>query len=518
MQNRKQILVTGATGYIGGRLIPNLLDAGHHVRVMTRDNRHLQGRAWLDEVEIVEGDVLKPETLTNALAGIDSAYYLIHSMDDTGKFAERDHTAARNFAQAAQRSGTQQIIYLGGLGRSTDNLSPHLASRQQVGATLREFHPAVTEFRAAMVIGAGSLSFEIVRNLTERLPLMIAPRWLYTRSQPIAIRDVLSYLVAALDNPESYNKIIEIGGTSILTYHDMILAYAQARDLKRYVIPVPVLTPRLSSYWVHLVTPASASIVRPLVEGLRNEMIVTNLTASDVFPDIQPMDFEAALEEALEELDAHKVETTWTDSMAATWAQDEPYSFVEERGMLIERRVRNINAQPSEVYQAFTTLGGDSGWLYLNFLWHLRGWLDRVIGGPGYRRGRPQRGALRVGDALDFWRVEAVEPDHLLRLRGEMKLPGRAWLQFETEPAENGGSQLVQTAFFAPKGLFGYLYWYSIYFLHKRIFDGMVDKLMLRSEGKLDQVDDTRRLRVGIGLVLLVPVLLAAMFIRGTKK
>ncbi len=482
MTDTQNILVTGATGYIGGRLIHPLLDAGHHVRVMTRDKAHLRGRTWLADVEMGQGDVLDPDSLPAILDGVDVAYYLIHSMDDAGEFAERDHRAARNFAQAAARAGVRQIIYLGGLGHAPDGLSKHLSSRQQVGDTLREHHSGVTEFRAAMVVGSGSLSFEIVRNLTERLPVMIAPRWLYTRSQPIAIRDVLDYLTAAINRAGVAGQIVEIGGADVLAYRDMLMAYARARGLRRFIVPVPVLTPRLSSYWVHMVTPVSANLVRPLVEGLRNEMIVTHDTATKLFAEVRPMSFREALDEALDELDAQQVETSWTDSMAATWERDEPYTFVEERGMLIERRVRPVQASPADVFRAFTSLGGDTGWLYLNFLWRIRGWLDRVVGGPGYRRGRPQRETLRIGDAVDFWRVEAIEPEQLLRLRAEMKLPGKGWLQFEVETGEDGGCQLVQTAYFAPHGLAGYVYWYSVYILHKFIFDRMIDRVVALSE------------------------------------
>lgn len=473
-----QILVTGATGYIGGRLVLPLLKAGYHVRVMTRNISHLQGRSWIAAVESVQGDVLDIDSIRPALQGVDVAFYLIHSMGDTGEFAERDKRAAENFASVATQAGVKQIIYLGGLGSTTDSLSEHLSSRQKVGDILREHHEGVTEFRAAMVVGSGSLSFELIRNLTERLPIMIAPRWLYTRSQPIAISDVINYLVTSIEKTGSYGKIIEIGGSNILTYHEMILTYARSRNLKRYLVPVPVLTPRLSSYWVHMVTPVSANIVRPLVEGLRNEMIVTNTSAQELFPDVRPKDFTESLREALSELDAHQVETSWTDSMAATWAQDEPYTFVEERGMLIERRVRTIDTSPANVYKAFTSLGGKKGWLYLDFLWRLRGWMDRIVGGPGYRRGRPQRDTLRIGDAIDFWRIEAIEPNHLLLLRAEMKLPGKGWLQFEVDSNSDGKSRLVQTAYFAPKGLFGYLYWYSIFFVHKIIFDGIIDRLV----------------------------------------
>jgi uncharacterized protein YbjT (DUF2867 family) len=482
MNANQTVLVTGATGYIGGRLIRPLLKAGYRVRVVTRNLNHLQGRSWLSEVEAMQGNVLDAAGLRSILDGVDVAFYLIHSMGDTGAFVERDMLAAGNFAKAAADAGVRQIIYLGGLGQANDKLSRHLSSRQKVGEILRAHHSGVTEFRAAMVVGAGSLSFEIVRNLTERLPIMIAPKWLYTRSQPIAIADVLTYLMVAIDRTEAFGAIIEIGGADVLTYHDMILHYARARGLRRLVIPVPVLTPHLSSYWVHMVTPVSASIVRPLIQGLVNEMIVTQESAARLFPEIQPQDFETGLHAALDELDARQVETSWTDSMSATWEQDEPYTFVEERGMLIERRVRQVNAPPAALYQTFTSLGGETGWLYLNFLWHLRGWMDRIVGGPGYRRGRPQREVLRIGDAVDFWRVEAIEPDHMLRLRAEMKLPGKGWLQFEVDRAKDGSSRLVQTAYFAPHGLSGYVYWYAIFFLHRLIFDGLVNRVVSAAE------------------------------------
>lgn len=491
MKDRKQILVTGATGYIGGRLIKPLLEIGHRVRVMTRDEKHLGGRTWLTDVEISVADVLEPSSLTPILSGVDVAYYLIHSMSDTGDFASLDHQAAANFARAATSAGVRQIIYLGGLGADDDDLSEHLSSRQEVGDILREYHDGVTEFRAAIVVGSGSLSFEMVRNLTERLPVMIAPSWLYTRSQPIAIADVVRYMTAAIERDDTFGQIVEIGGADVLSYRDMIMAYAKARELRRFIVPVPVLTPRLSSYWVHMVTPVSAGIIRPLVEGLRNEVIVTEHSARQLFPAIQPCDFESALHDALRELDAKEVETSWTDSMAATWEKAEPYTFVEERGMLIERRVRSVQASPAAVYRAFTSLGGQTGWLYLNPLWRVRGWMDRIVGGPGYRRGRPQRHDLRPGDALDFWRVEAVEPDCLLRLRAEMKLPGKGWLQFEIEDSDGEQTTLVQTAYFAPKGLFGYLYWYSIYLIHKLMFDGVIKRLVTLAESIDIQRDES---------------------------
>ncbi len=489
----QKVLVTGATGYVGGRLVPRLLDAGYDVRVMTRDVRHLQGRSWIDDVEIAQGDVLDLDTLTPILEGIDAAFYLIHSMDQGDNFESRDVTAARNFATVAKDAGVQETIYLGGLGDTQENLSTHLKSRQEVGKVLREHGKNITEFRAAMVIGSGSLSFEIVRYLTELVPIMICPSWVYTKTQPISIDDVLSYLTAALKTPESNGKVIEIGGTSIMTYRDMMTEYAQARDLKRFMIPVPFLTPRLSSYWVHFISPVSSNIVRPLIEGLRNEMIANTGLAYEIFPQIQPMSYQIALDRALSDLEAHEVETTWTDSMAATWEQDEPYTFTEERGMMIEQRKRTVHANPEAVYNAFASLGGQTGWLYLNWLWHIRGAMDRVVGGPGYRRGRRNDAIIRAGDTIDFWRVEEVEHNHLLRLRAEMKLPGRGWLQFVVKPQEDGTSQLVQTAYFAPKGLFGYLYWYSIFIIHKFIFDGLIDRIVERAENPESPIQTVKR-------------------------
>jgi len=481
MTTQETVLVTGATGYIGGRLINPLLDAGYDVKVMTRNKSHLQGRSWLEQVIPVEGDVLEQESLVPILEDVDVAYYLVHSMKDNEEFAERDKQAAINFAKTATEMDVKQIIYLGGLGENKDDLSKHLSSRQEVGQTLREHHNGVTEFRAAMVVGAGSLSFEIVRHLTERLPLMIAPRWLYTQSQPIGIKDVLAYLVSAIGRQDVHGEIIEIGGKNVLTYHDMIMMYANARDLPRFMIPVPLLTPILSSYWVHMVTPISATIVRSLIRSLENEMIVTDNSAQEFFPQIEPRDYRTALSEALSELDAEQVETSWTDSMSATWEDDEPYTFVEERGMLIERRTRKVDIPEQYLFQAFTSLGGTTGWLYLNFLWYIRGWMDRIVGGPGYRRGRPSRKDLRIGDALDFWRIETIEHNRLLLLRAEMKLPGKGWLQYKVKPIDDGKSELTQTAYFAPKGLFGYVYWYSIFILHKLIFSGLIDRIVDRA-------------------------------------
>jgi hypothetical protein len=326
-----------------------------------------------------------------------------------------------------------------------------------------------------MVVGSGSLSFEMMRNLTERLPVMIAPRWVYTKTQPIAIRDVLNYLVSALHTPASHGKTIEIGAPDVLTYADMMMTYAKIRGLRRLIIRVPVLTPRLSSYWVHWITPVSASVVTPLVEGLRNELIVRDNSASIYFPDIKPIDFDTAVRLALARIEEGDIETLWSDALASSQKDITPAYLTQEQGMLIERRQKRVDAPPSAVFRSFSGLGGDRGWPPYNWLWQLRGAVDRLVGGVGMRRGRRHPDQLRQGEALDFWRVEAVKTDHLLRLRAEMKMPGRGWLQFEANDRENGGTDLVQTAYFASKGLSGLLYWYGIYPLHGLIFSRMIN-------------------------------------------
>ncbi|MFN2116082.1 MAG: SDR family oxidoreductase [Candidatus Promineifilaceae bacterium] len=480
--NINTILVTGVTGYVGGRLVPRLLEAGYHVRVLIRGNaQRLDGRPWKDKVEIAIGDVLAPETLPAAVEGIDTAYYLIHSMGGENGFSERDIQAASNFASAAADAGVKNIIYLGGLGDPDSNLSEHLRSRQQTGDALRHFGVPVTEFRAGMVVGSGSLSFEMMRNLTERLPVMIAPRWVYTRTQPIAIRDVLNYLISALQTPASQGKTIEIGATDVLTYADMMMTYAKIRDLHRVIIRVPVLTPRLSSYWVHWITPVSAGVVTPLIEGLRNELIVRDDSASILFPEIKPIDFETAVRLALARIEEGDIETLWSDALASSKGDISPVSLTQEQGMLIEHRQRHVDAPPELVFKAFSGLGGEHGWPPYNWLWQARGAIDRLLGGVGMRRGRRHPDNIRQGEALDFWRVEKVDPNHLLRLRAEMKLPGEGWLQFEANEGENGSTNLVQTAYFAPKGLSGLLYWYGIYPLHGAIFSRMIDTVAQRA-------------------------------------
>jgi uncharacterized protein YbjT (DUF2867 family) len=477
-----KVLVTGATGYVGGRLIPRLLEAGYSVRALVRDPNRLQGRPWSDQIEVVVGDVLNPDSLPAAMAGIEAAYYLIHSMSDGANFHQRDLMAARNFARAAHATGIKRLIYLGGLGDSAADLSQHLRSRQETGTVLCEAGVPVTEFRAAIIVGAGSISFEMIRNLTERLPVMICPRWVFTRTQPISVRNLLDYLVATLETPESAGQVIEIGGPEVMTYAEMMLGYAQVRGLRRWLIAVPVLTPRLSSYWVHWMTPVPAAIARPLIEGLRNEVVVRDDKARHIFGQIQPVDYETAVSQALEQLESGYIETGWSDALVTSQGDLTPVVLTQTQGLIIERRQQIVAAPPAAVFRIFSGLGGKRGWLYANWAWQLRGLLDRLVGGVGLRRGRRNPDEVRVGDALDFWRVEAIEPDHLLRLRAEMKVPGLAWLQFEAESQANDGTGLVQTAFFAPKGLFGQLYWYLLYPIHRLIFSGMIKRVGWRAE------------------------------------
>lgn len=483
MNGKRLVLVTGATGYVGGRLVPALLQAGYRVRVLVRRSaERLAGRSWSEQVEIAVGDALEPETLPEALAGVDSAYYLIHSMRSGEAFRQRDRQAAQNFGEAARQAGVKRIIYLGGLGESGDKLSEHLRSRQETGEILRASGVPVTEFRAAVIVGSGSVSFEMVRHLAERLPIMIAPRWLATRIQPIAIGDVLAYLVAAVETPESAGKIIEIGGATVLTYGEMLLRYAEVRGLRRWIIPVPVLTPALSSYWVHWVTPIPADIARPLIKGLSNEVVADTEKARHLFPEIEPLGYREAVRRALARLQEGDIETIWSDAQASSRGDRPPVRFTQEQGMYIERRRRMVAAPAALVFRAFAGLGGKRGWPPYQWLWEVRGAMDRLVGGVGLRRGRRHPDKLRVGEALDFWRVEAVEPERLLRLRAEMRVPGRAWLQFEARPEDSGQTELIQTAYFDARGLAGVLYWYGVYPLHGPIFSRMIAYIAERAE------------------------------------
>ena len=481
MEGRRTVLVTGATGYIGGRLVPRIVEEGYRVRVLARSKNRALSRSWAEDVEIVEGDIQDRETLAEALSGVDYAYYLIHSMGIGPRFHELDINLAREFGKAAGKAGVKRIVYLGGLGDPEADLSKHLRSRQETGQALRESGVPVTEFRAAVIVGAGSISFEMVRYLVERLPVMVCPRWIYSQIQPIAISDLLDYLVAALNVPESAGKIIEIGGKDVTTYKGMMQGYAEARGLRRRIIPVPVLTPRLSSYWVHLVTPVPAKISVALIDGLRNDIVVTDGLARELFPHIEPIDYGTAAVGVIDDLDAGRIETAWSDAQGMSSSSECPVRLETQEGMILERRRRKVAAPTTAVYKVVSGIGGDRGWYHANWLWRLRGMIDRALGGSGLRRGRRHPNNLRVGDALDFWRVEALEDGRMIRLRAEMKLPGQAWLQYEVWEDDDGEIQLEQTAAFIPKGLTGLAYWHALYPLHGWIFSGMVREIARRS-------------------------------------
>lgn len=479
---QEKILVTGATGYVGGRLIPLLLDRGYQVRCLVRDLARIEGRGWEDAVDAVQGDVLQYETLLPAMKDIRVAYYLVHSMAEGAGFQERDLKAAFHFGKAAYEAGVGRIIYLGGLGVDNERLSTHLKSRHQTGAYLRKSGVPVTEFRAAQIIGSGSASFELIRNSVERVPILVTSSLISTRSQPIAIGDVLRYLTDCLEIPETTGKILEIGGKDILTYREMLLTYAKIRGLKRWIIGVPFISAGLSAYIIDLVTPIPAHIARPLVEGLKNEVLVRDDTARKLFHFL-PIGYGEAVRIALKRIESGKVSTTWWDAFSSfAEMMPDPVKLANTEGMIMEKRQTIAHADQAITFKVISCFGGEEGWLYAEKLWHIRGFLDRLFGGVGLRRGRRCPIELRTGDTLGFWRVEALEKNRLLRLRAEMKMRSRAWLQFEIEEIEKNRIIITQTAFFEPKGLLGLMYWYALYPIHKIIFSGMIQTLAQRAE------------------------------------
>ena len=473
-QQNRQIFVTGASGYVGGRLVPALLDAGYTVRCLAREPRKLQERPWRSNprLDIVAGDMSDVNQLAAQLAGCTAAYYLVHSMETTGRsYAERDRHLAANFAEAAASAGVGRIIYLGGLGEMGVGLSQHLRSRRDVERSLASTGVPITTFRAAMVMGAGSASFEILRYLVERLPVMVTPSWVKTESQPIAITDVLHWLVRCLGVSETTGKTLEIGGPDVLPYRDLMRVMAEELNLpRRLIVPLPVLTPKLSSLWISLVTPVSYRIARPLGEGLRNRVVVTNGETQRLMPH-PALGVREAIRQAVKQVEANNVETRWS---AAGPIPGDPYWAGGK--VFTDQRSVSISADPSAIFAAVCRIGGGNGWYAGDILWRIRGWLDTLMGGPGLRRGRRNAERVEFGEALDFWRVVGIDHDRSLSLRAEMKLPGEAMLQFELEPEENPRkTKLTMVARFRPKGLFGILYWYAVLPLHHIVFGGMLE-------------------------------------------
>lgn len=479
------ILLTGATGYIGGRLLHALERQGLPVRCLARHPGNLRSRV-APRTEIVAGDVLDPSTLTDTMRGVTVAYYLVHSMGSTGDFVEQDRLGARHFAAAAKSAGVRRIVYLGGLGEDDPALSPHLRSRHEVGTILRESGVPVIEFRASIVIGSGSLSFEMIRALVERLPVMITPRWVRILAQPVGIEDVIAYLMSVADARASVEDgVYEIGGPDVMSYGDLMREYARQRGLRRVMIPVPVLTPRLSSLWLGLVTPVYARVGRKLVDSIRHPTVVRDDRALRVFP-VKPAGVRDAMARALRNEDLEMARTRWSDPVSAS---SEPISWggVRFGNRLVDARSRWTPVPVEVAFVPIQKIGGVTGWYYANWLWRVRGALDLLVGGVGMRRGRRDPDRLCVGDVVDCWRVEEIEVNRRLRLRAEMKLPGRAWLEFEVR-AEDGGTRVLQTAMFDPVGLTGLAYWYAVWPLHEMIFRRMLERIVAAAESSEDNI------------------------------
>ena len=473
------VLISGATGYVGGRLVPLLLDAGYRVRVLGRSLSKLESRPWAGHknIEMVQGDFLDYPSLEKAAEGCWAAFYLVHSMNPRHKdFAEADRNAARNMAKAASRGGLERIIYLGGLGIEGKTLSKHLRSRTEVARILQSGRVPTTFLRAAMILGSGSASFEMMRYLVERLPVLITPRWVENPVQPIAIRNVLGYLKGCLEQDETVGETFDIGGTDVLTYKQLLEIYAEVAGLrKRWIIPVPVLTPRLSSYWIHLVTPVPSHIARPLAEGLRNPVVCQENHIRSIIPQ-QLLDCRETIRLALGLVKEECVDTCWADAGPITypeWAQcgDTHYAG----GTVMESGYRVVlNATPEKVWETIAPIGGRRGWYSSRFLWALRGIMDRLLGGMGLRRGRQDPVLLRPGDPVDFFRVLEVQEAKRLSLISEMKLPGEATLEFSLYPLTDGGTEIQQLSRFLPKGVSGLVYWYALYPFHQYVFKGML--------------------------------------------
>lgn len=479
--NSKFCLVTGATGYIGGRLVNQLLQAGHRVRVMARFPDRLRDLPWYEKVEVIQADALDPISMRAALKDIDVAYYLLHAINQGQNFGNIEKAMANIFADCASQEKVKRIIYLGGI-IPQQKLSEHLSSRAETGEILRSSGVPTIELRAGVVLGSGSASFEMLRYLTERLPIMVTPKWVNTRIQPIAVRDVLRYLVQSASIEESLNRSFDIGGPDVLTYKEMMNRYAKVAGLrKRIIITVPLLTPRLSSLWVGFVTPVPGSIAKPLVRSLINEVVCKNSDIKNYIPDPEDglTSFEKAVDLALTRIKEAQVSTRWSSASVAGAPAEPMPSDPEWAGGTLYRDIQKveIDATPEQVWKVVEAIGGDHGYFTMDWAWEIRGFLDRIVGGVGLRRGRRDPDHLQVGETLDFWRVEAREPNQLLRLRAEMRMPGLAWLEFQINQISDTKTQLIQQAIYYPRGLAGHAYWWAISPFHVFVFKGMAKNI-----------------------------------------
>lgn len=474
---RPRVLLTGATGYVGGRLLPLLEGTGAFVRCVVRRPEALRPRV-APATEVVGGDMLDGPSLERALEGIDVAYYLVHSMGAGGNYSETDRRAAHTFGEAARRCGVRRIVYLGGLANREGQLSTHLRSRIETGDALRECGVPVVEFRASVIIGSGSLSFELIRALVERLPVMICPRWVGTLAQPIGIDDLLEYLVAALDWRGTDGRVFEIGGADQASYGDVMREYARQRGLRRLMISIPLLTPHLSSLWLGLVTPIYARVGRELLEGVRNPSVVTDEGALAEFA-IRPAPLAEAIARAIRNEDRAFAQTRWSDAVSSGQSRA-PLAPLSYGTRQFDTRRLIVDVTPAQAFAPIARIGGTRGWYFGTWIWELRGWLDLLMGGVGMRRGRRDPDTPVVGDTIDFWRVEAYEPNRRLRLAAEMMVPGRAWLEFEVQPHAEGAC-ICQTAMFDPHGLAGLLYWYALVPVHNVIFGRMLKAIARRA-------------------------------------
>jgi uncharacterized protein YbjT (DUF2867 family) len=473
------VLVTGATGYIAGCLIPRLLAQGYRVRCLARSPDRLRARSWFPDVEVIEGDVMQPASLAPALQGVHTAYYLIHNMASGSGYTVREQDGARNFTEAAAQAGLEHIIYLGGLADPQGGIAAHMRSRIETGETLRQGKVPVTEFRAGIIVGPGSISFEMIRFMTELMPVIFGPPWLNNRAQPIAVQNVIDYLLAALKAQHGRGQVYEIGGSDVMSFADLMVNYGRIRGLWRKEVTVPGIPLWFMALGVELMTPVPASIARPLVASMRSHSEVHDDHALQAFPAVRLLGYEQAVELSLEALHPERLEPLWR-------ASQRPVTIVKQEGFFVDHRRIGVKASPERVFQVMAGLGGRWGWLYADWLWRLRGWLDRLLGGPGLRgRGSPlpegDGVGVRVGDFIDYYRVEAFEERHRLLLRAELKAPGQGWMEWRVEADQEGGSLLTQTGFFAPRGLPGFAYWYLLGPIHRLVFRGLINAIARQS-------------------------------------